>query len=106
MTLGGVRQQRTGRGNGPIDALVNALGLPVDVLSFEEKSIGQGSQARAVAFVEITTPSRVTLFGVGIHANTLTASILAVLSAARRAQARGAFASAAPDRAAAHATGQ
>ena len=54
-----------------------------------EKSMGHGSQARAAAFVEITTPSRVTLFGVGVHANTLTASILAVLSAVRRADARG-----------------
>jgi 2-isopropylmalate synthase len=89
VTVGGVREQRAGRGNGPIDALVKALALPIDVLSYEEKSIGEGSEARAVAFVEITTTSRVTLFGVGIHANILTASILAVLSAARRASARG-----------------
>ena len=81
--------QLTGRGNGPIDALVHALGLPFDVLSYEEKSIGKGSEAKAVAFVEITTPSRVTLFGVGVHANIITASILAVLSAVRRADARG-----------------
>jgi 2-isopropylmalate synthase len=81
--------QLTGRGNGPIDALVHALGLPFDVLSYEEKSIGKGSEARAAAFVEITTPSRVTLFGVGVHANIITASILAVLSAVRRADARG-----------------
>ncbi|MGC4029813.1 MAG: 2-isopropylmalate synthase [Steroidobacteraceae bacterium] len=86
---GGQPMQLTGRGNGPIDALVHALGLPFDVLSYEEKSIGNGSEARAVAFVEITTPSRVTLFGVGVHANIITASILAVLSAVRRADARG-----------------
>ena len=85
----------SGRGNGPIDALVHALGLSIDVLSFEEKSMGAGSEARAVAFVEITTPSRVTLFGVGVHANTVTASILAVLSAVRRAAARGLLAAAA-----------
>ncbi len=89
LTLGGRQVQRAGRGNGPIDALVRALALPIDVISYEERSIGTGSQARAVAFIEITTPSRVTLFGVGIHANILTASILAVLSAARRATMRG-----------------
>ncbi|MFO1502542.1 MAG: 2-isopropylmalate synthase [Steroidobacteraceae bacterium] len=93
LTLNIVRQgqpmQLTGRGNGPIDALVHALALPFDVLSYEEKSIGKGSEARAAAFVEITTPSRVTLFGVGVHANIITASILAVLSAVRRADARG-----------------
>ena len=85
----GQPMQLTGRGNGPIDALVHALALPFDVLSYEEKSIGKGSEARAAAFVEITTPSRVTLFGVGVHANIITASILAVLSAVRRADARG-----------------
>ena len=47
------------------------------------------ARREAAAFVEITTPSRVTLFGVGMHANIITASILAVLSAVRRAAARG-----------------
>jgi 2-isopropylmalate synthase len=87
-TQDGRTVQVAGRGNGPIDALVHALALDFDVLSYEEKSIGNGSEARAVAFVEITTPSRVTLFGVGIHANIITASILAVLSAVRRATRR------------------
>jgi 2-isopropylmalate synthase len=85
----GKPMQLTGRGNGPIDALVHSLALPIDVLHYEEKSIGKGSEAKAAAFVEITTPSRVTLFGVGVHANIITASILAVLSAVRRAHARG-----------------
>jgi 2-isopropylmalate synthase len=89
ITRNGKPVQLTGRGNGPIDALVHALSLPFDVLSYEEKSIGKGSEAKAVAFVEITTPSRVTLFGVGMHGNIITASILAVLSAVRRAEARG-----------------
>lgn len=78
-----------GEGNGPIDALVNALGLQFDVLSYEERSVGAGSGARAVAFVEITTRTRVTLFGVGTHENIVTASLLAVLSAANRAMNRG-----------------
>jgi 2-isopropylmalate synthase len=74
-----------GSGNGPIDALIDALGFKCDVLSYEEHSIGTGSNARAVAFVEITTPTRTTLFGVGIHENIVTASLLAVLSAVNRA---------------------
>ncbi len=78
----------SGRGNGPIDALIDALGLSCDVLSYEEHSIGSGSDARAVCFVEVTTPSRVTLFGVGIHGNIVTASLLAVLSAVNRATRR------------------
>jgi 2-isopropylmalate synthase len=78
-----------GEGNGPIDAIVDALGLRFDVLSYEEHSIGTGSDARAVAFVEITTPARATLFGVGVHVNIVTASLLAVLSAVNRALQRG-----------------
>lgn len=78
-----------GEGNGPIDALVDALGFRFDVLSYEEHSIGSGSNARAVSFVEITTAARTTLFGVGIHENIVTASLLAVLSAVNRALQRG-----------------
>ena len=80
-----------GRGNGPIDALIDALGLRCDVLSYEERSMGSGSDARAVAFVEITTPSRVTLFGCGVHRNIVSASLLAVLSAVNRALGQGAI---------------
>ena len=78
-----------GDGNGPIDAIVDALGLRFDVLSYEEHSMGSGSDARAVAFVEITTPARATLFGVGLHENIVTASLMAVLSAVNRALQRG-----------------
>jgi 2-isopropylmalate synthase len=81
----------SGSGSGPIDALVDALGLPLDVLSYSEHSRAAGSGAQAVAYVEITTHSRVTLFGVGIHKNIVTASLLAVLSAVNRATARGAM---------------
>ncbi|HTY93187.1 MAG TPA: 2-isopropylmalate synthase [Steroidobacteraceae bacterium] len=87
----GIPVTLTGTGSGPIDALVNALQLPMDVLSYSEHSRSAGSGAQAVAYVEITTRSRVTLFGVGIHANIITASILAVLSAVNRATARGAM---------------
>lgn len=78
-----------GEGNGPIDAIVHALGLRFDVLSYEEHSVGTGSGAKAMAFVEITTPARATLFGVGYHENIVTASLLAVLSAVNRALQRG-----------------
>jgi 2-isopropylmalate synthase len=74
-----------GQGSGPIDAMVSALGLPFDVLSYEEHSRGQGSGATAVAYIEITTRARRTLFGAGMHSNIITASLLAVLSAVNRA---------------------
>lgn len=74
-----------GEGNGPIDAIVDAIGLDFDVLSYEQRSIGSGSDARAVAFVEITTRARATIFGVGVHESIVTASLMAVLSGVNRA---------------------
>ncbi len=80
-----------GHGSGPIDAMVRAVGLPFDVLSYEEHSRGEGSGAKAVSYIEITTHSRRTLFGAGMHANIITASLLAILSAVNRAIAQGAL---------------
>ncbi len=76
-----------GQGSGPIDAIVDAVGLDFDVLSYEEHSRGKGSAAQAVSYIEITTRSRRTLFGAGMHPNIVTASLLAVLSAVNRAVA-------------------
>ena len=53
--------------------------------------MGRWSEAKAVAFVEIGTPARFTLWGAGIHENIVTASMLAVLSAVNRALRRGAL---------------
>jgi 2-isopropylmalate synthase len=80
-----------GQGSGPIDAMVEAVALPFDVLSYEEHSRGQGSAAKAVSYIEITTRSRRTLFGAGMHPNIITASLLAILSAVNRAIAQGAL---------------
>jgi 2-isopropylmalate synthase len=80
-----------GQGSGPIDAMVKAISLPFDVLSYEEHSRGQGSAANAVSYIEITTRSRRTLFGVGMHSNIITASLLAIVSAVNRAVAQGAL---------------
>jgi 2-isopropylmalate synthase len=82
-----------GQGSGPIDAMVKAVGLPFDVLAYEEHSRGEGSGAKAVSYIEITTRSRKTLFGVGMHGNIVTASLLAIMSAVNRAIAHGALTS-------------
>ena len=88
----GILETWLGQGSGPIDAMVKSIGLPFDILSYEEHSRGQGSAANAVSYIEITTRSRRTLFGAGMHPNIVTASLLAILSAVNRAIARGALA--------------
>lgn len=78
-----------GSGNGPIAAAVDALGQPIRVLSYEERSLGHGADARAVAFVEVAMEGvEGSTFGVGLHSNIVTASILALISASNRALAR------------------
>ncbi len=78
-----------GSGNGPVDAFVQALatatGQSIQVLDYHEHSIGAGAQARAAAYFELRVGQGPTLFGVGIDANIVTASIKAVLSGWQRA---------------------
>ncbi|WP_034301605.1 2-isopropylmalate synthase [Herbaspirillum sp. RV1423] len=81
----GTVHTRQGVGNGPIAATVAALGLPLRIDSYEERSLSTGADASAMAIVEAVWPgvpgSR---FGVGKHPNIITASVLAVLSATAR----------------------
>jgi 2-isopropylmalate synthase len=78
-----------GIGNGPVDAFVAAVnhvtGAGVRVLDYHEHAIGSGAQARAAAYLELRVGEGRTLFGVGIDANIVTASMQAVLSALHRA---------------------
>jgi 2-isopropylmalate synthase len=74
-----------GNGNGPIDAFLKGLNLDLSVHHYEERSLTQGSDAVAIAMVELsarTLPKN--LHGVGIHANIVTASLMAILSAINR----------------------
>ncbi|ATH11628.1 2-isopropylmalate synthase [Delftia acidovorans] len=85
----GLRLQLYGEGSGPIDAVAAALGQHLGVAlridHYEERSLGQGAGAMALAIVEAALPGVAgTRFGAGRHANIVTASILAVLHAAGR----------------------
>jgi 2-isopropylmalate synthase len=76
----------TGRGNGPIDALVNALseiGVGLSVLDYQEHALTSGSGASAVAYVEAESGGKVA-WGVGLDSSILDASLQAVVSAANR----------------------
>jgi 2-isopropylmalate synthase len=80
-----------GQGNGPVDAAIAALGMPVSVQSWEERSLGQGADSRAAAIVEIALEGCPgSCFGVGIDANIVTASLRAILAGVNRCLARAA----------------
>lgn len=92
ITVDGVAHQLTGEGNGPIDAFTHALAtteLPrFEVLSYSEHSLGKGSEARAVSYIQIKTARGHSLFGAGIDTNIELASIKAIVSALNRSLAR------------------
>lgn len=85
ITVGGKRRHLRGVGNGPIAATVHALALPIRIDNYEERALAHGADASALAIVEAAregVPGN--RFGAGRHANIVTASVLAVLCAARR----------------------
>ncbi len=75
----------SGEGNGPIAAFVSGvrdgLGVAIDVVDYSEHAVSSGASSKAVSYVETADPSGRTRWGVGIDANIVTASLLAVVSA-------------------------
>lgn len=78
-----------GKGTGPIDAFVQALseatGHSVRVMNYSEHAVGEGASAQAVAYVEVRVDDSHTVYGVGMDANIVSASIRAILSGVHRA---------------------
>ncbi len=92
LTIDGQPQTLRGTGNGPIDAFTHALAatsLPkFEVLSYSEHSLGKGSEARAVSYIQIKTERAPSVFGAGIDTNIELASIKAIVSALNRVLAK------------------
>ena len=81
----------TGEGNGPVSAYVDAissLGYSVRVLDYAEHALSAGGDALAAAYVECEVgdgEDAVVVWGVGMDANIVVASLQAVTSAVNRA---------------------
>ncbi len=88
LLVDGAPRTVTGQGNGPIAAFVHALGtglgVVVEVRDYAEHAVGAGTDATAVAYVEVASPSGDRRWGVGMDESILTASLQAVLSAVNR----------------------
>ena len=89
----GEQRSLHGEGNGPLSAFVDALsGLGPDelgvedvrVLDYAEHALSAGGDALAAAYVECAVDGQV-LWGIGIDANIVTASLKAITSAINRA---------------------
>jgi 2-isopropylmalate synthase len=83
-----------GSGTGPVDAFVAGLNrlldVPVEVIDYHEHAIGRGADARAAAYIELRFGAALTLFGVGIDGNIVSASLKALASGVQRALRRDA----------------
>ncbi|HET9647348.1 MAG TPA: 2-isopropylmalate synthase [Microlunatus sp.] len=90
----GVQKRISGEGNGPVSAYVDAisaLGHHVRVLDYNEHALSAGGDALAAAYVECevgTGEDSAVVWGVGMDANIVTASLKAVGSAVNRAAAQ------------------
>jgi 2-isopropylmalate synthase len=82
-----------GQGAGPIEAFVEGvnkhLSTRLRVLDYHEHAIGSGADAKAVAYLELRLGDNVTLFGVGIDSNIVSASLKAISSGLHRAVRQG-----------------
>lgn len=91
ITLNGQKVAIEGQGTGPVDAFVagiNATGRrKVRVMDYREHAIGSGANAQAVAYLELRIDEHQTLYGVGMDADILTASLKGILSGLARMDA-------------------
>ncbi len=82
-----------GQGTGPIEAFIEGVNRQLEtrvrVLDYHQHSIGSGADAKAVTYLELRLGDGPTLFGVGIDANIVSASLKAVTSGLHRARRRG-----------------
>jgi len=90
LVINGQERGVTGKGNGPIAAFADALITDAGATSFEvttyrEQSLSSGTEAAALAFIQIKTGAGKTVWGAGVDTNIELASIKAVLSAVNRA---------------------
>ena len=84
---GDEQKQSTSRGNGPVDAFLNALnedGHAVTLFDYVEHAMSSGGDAVAAAYVDLEVDGQ-RLWGVGIDADTSRATLKAIVSSVNRA---------------------
>jgi 2-isopropylmalate synthase len=89
MLVGERTVEIAGKGNGPIDALVKALGeqfsIALRVLDYHEHATGIGADASAAAYIEAEVDGD-PVWGVGIRTSIVAASLDAVVNAVNRSR--------------------
>ncbi len=85
-----------GEGSGPIEAFVNGmvatLNEPLNIIDYHERAMGAGKDASAICIVavgdaaavgdaDIASETGTNCYGIGISQNTITAALIAIVSA-------------------------
>ncbi|MGD8829417.1 MAG: 2-isopropylmalate synthase [Pseudomonadales bacterium] len=77
-----------GEGSGPIEAFVNGLvstlNEPLNIVDYHEHALDTGKDAQAICLVAIDDQDGGRCFGAGLSRNTITASLMAIISAMNR----------------------
>jgi 2-isopropylmalate synthase len=78
----------SGEGSGPIEAFVNGivevLNEPLNIIDYHEHAMSMGKDARAICLLAIDDGADGRIYGIGVSANTITASLTAIVSAMNR----------------------
>ncbi len=86
VSIDGKEYNISGRGNGPISSLADALrkvGVDLDVQDYKEHAVGRGREVKAATYIECTASgTEQKVWGVGIHEDAVQSSLFALLSAA------------------------
>ncbi|UUY08700.1 2-isopropylmalate synthase [Pseudomonas sp. J452] len=88
VTVGGELRRKHGTGKGPLEALVAALPLSVEIMDYHEHAISSGTNAQAAAYIEVRVNGGRPLHGIGIDENLTTATFRALFSALNRAMSQ------------------
>ncbi|ODV93786.1 hypothetical protein PACTADRAFT_77290 [Pachysolen tannophilus NRRL Y-2460] len=85
VSINGKIEKLTGSGNGPISTFVNAiskrLNTYLNVVNYHEHSLGQGSDTKAVTYIELSNNDNDVLWGIGIDEDVSTAAMNSILAA-------------------------
>src|SRR5262245_9207552 len=80
--------ETAGEGSGPIEAFVNgivaALNEPLNIIDYHEHAMSTGKDAQAICLLAIDDGAHGRMYGIGVSANTITASLTAIISAMNR----------------------
>ena len=87
ISVSGKEMNISGVGNGPVDAIFNALHASnitgYNFISYDEHALGSGSNSKAATYIQIEYNDK-RYFGVGVSANIDTSSLNALFSAINR----------------------